>query len=200
MPLVEEQLGAREGVSLQFGPAGLRKHKKREKPPKTLETTRDWHIMVDLPEIKYRFTIIAAVTTKRPDLVLWSAARQLIPLLELTVPAERNAQQAYDRKLLRYDGPGALASDCRDAGWQVEVMPVEVGTLGFIADSTRKALTRLGAWSEELRTTLEEVALRASYALYIERKPPGWSIGKWRLWRPPQKAAAAEEAAEETDG
>ena len=88
--------------------------------------------MVDLPAIKYQFPTIVAVTGRRPDLVLWSASRRHIVLLELTVPAERNVVQAFERKMMRYDGPGALASDCRDAGWTVDVMPVEVGTLGFV--------------------------------------------------------------------
>jgi hypothetical protein len=108
------------------------------------------------------------------------------------VPAERNVQQAYDRKMDRYDVPGKLASDCRDAGWDVEVMPMEVGTLGFIAESTMRMLKRLGAWSKHLRTALEEVALRASYALYIERKSPGWNRQEWRLWRPPLAAVGVE--------
>ena len=99
--------------------------------------------------------------------------------------------QAFERKIRRYDGPGALASDCRDAGWTVDVMPVEVGTLGFVAESTMRAFKKLGVWSKEFKTTLEQVALRASYAICIERKSPGWCLDEWRLWRPGPKAAAA---------
>ena len=171
--------------------AGGRGAAKREKPSALLDTACDWHITVDLPEIKYHFPSIVAVTDKRPDLVLWSFALKLIVLLELTVPAECNVMQAHDRKRLRYDGPGALASDCRDAGWTVEVMPVEVGTLGFVAESTMRACKKLGAWSKDLKVALEDVALRGSYAIYIERKSPGWCLEKWRLWRPAVKPAAA---------
>ena len=173
------------------------KLKKREKSPAILETADDWHIMVDLPAIKYQFPTIVAVTNKRPDLVLWSASRRHIVLLELTVPAERNVVQAFERKLLRYDGPGALGSDCRDAGWVVDVMPLEVGTLGFVAESTMRACKKLGAWSKELKTTLEEATLRASYAIYIERKTPGWCLDAWRVWRPGRKKADAPGSREE---
>ena len=79
------------------------------------------------------------MTTSRPDLVLWSAVAKIIILTELTVPAERNVRKAYLRKNLRYDGPDGLASDCRDAGWTVYVLPVEVWTLGFVANSMRRA-------------------------------------------------------------
>jgi hypothetical protein len=130
--------------------ADLRKHKAREKAPPTLETACDWHIIVDLPKMGYQFPSNIAVTGKRPDLVLWSTSLKLILLIELTVPAERNVQQAYDREMDRYDSPGKLTSDCRDAGWDVEVMPMEVGTLGFIAESTMRMLKRLGAWSKHL--------------------------------------------------
>ena len=56
--------------------------------------------------------------------------------------------QAFE-KLMRYDGPGALGSDCRDAGRVVDVMPLEVGTLGFVAESTMRACKKLGAWSNK---------------------------------------------------
>ena len=156
----------------------------QKKPPAILDTACDWHITVDLPGIEYNFPSLIAVTSKRPDLVLWSHARKLIILMELTVPAERNAVAANGRKTLRYDGPGALAGDCRDAGWTVEVLPVEVGTLGLVAQSTVQACKKLGAWTPELRRALEEVALRGSYVLFLERKSPGWCGGQRRLWRP----------------
>jgi len=72
-------------------------------------------------------------------------------------------------------------------------MPVEVGTLGFVADSTMRACRKLGAWSKELKTALEEATLRASYAIYIERKSPGWCLDAWRVWRPVRKTEADAE-------
>ena len=72
---------------------------------------------------------------------------------------------------------------------------LEVGTLGFVAHSTRRACQRLGAWSHVFQTEMEEVALRASYAIYTERKAPGWSIGGWRV-RMPGVAAVAEVSGE----
>ena len=66
----------------------------------------------------------------------------------------------------------------------MEVLPVEVGTLGFVAQSTVQACKKLGAWTPDLRRALEEVALRGSYVLFLERKSPGWCGGQRRLWRP----------------
>ena len=168
-----------------------RQPSERKKTPALLDAACDWHITVDLPEFSYRFPVSVAVTGKRPDLVLWSVSLKLIILIELTVPAERNVMQAYDRKLQRYGGPGGLEGDCRDAGWAVELMPMEVGTLGFISQSTVRACKKLGAWSNELRRALEDVALRASYVLFLERKSPGWCGGQRRLWRPRAGGPAA---------
>ena len=112
----KEKSAARRGMVFVKEGDDPRKHEKREKQRPILETADDWRIMVDLPAIKYQFPSLVAVTGKRPDLVLSSASSKRIVLVELTVPAERNVMQAFQRKMLRYDGPGALASDCRDAG------------------------------------------------------------------------------------
>ena len=170
---------------------GQRKPTARQRMPALLDAANDWHITVDLPHFTYRFPEIIAVTAKKPDLVLWSVSLKLIILIELTVPAERNVIQAFQRKQQRYDGPGALASDCRDAGWAVEVMPMEVGTLGFISEATVRACKKLGVWSNELRRALEDVALRASYVLFLERKSPGWCGEQRRLWRPKPTGSGA---------
>ena len=50
----------------------------------------------------------------------------------------------------------------------------------------------------ELKTTLEEVALRGSYAIYLERKTPGWCLDKWRLWRPGGEVQRAGMPGEDT--
>ena len=55
----------------------------------------------------------------------------------------------------------------------MELMPMEVGTLGFISQSTVRACKKLGAWSNELRA-LEDVALRASHVL--SRAEVAWVV------------------------
>ena len=49
---------------------------------------------------------------------------------------------ASDRKRLSYQ---ELKEACRKAGYEVHLCPVEVGTLGFIADSMREMLTGLAS-------------------------------------------------------
>lgn len=74
---------------------------------------------------------------------------------------------------------GGLCDEIRARGWTVELLPVEVGVLGFIADSTRHALKRLGVWNKELSTLLSETALRCSYVIFVQHKTLQWT--PWRM-------------------
>ena len=105
-------------------------------PPSILEQASDWCITADLPEMSYHFPAHVAVTGKKPDIVLWCNSLKKIVLIELTVSAERGVQKAHKKKSASYD---ALASACRLNNWTVELMPVEVGVLGFVADSMRES-------------------------------------------------------------
>ena len=152
---------------------------KTKKEPVILETACDWRIMVDLPGVPYSFPAHIAITGERPDLVLWSETLKLVVLIELTVPSECNVMEAYQRKSEKYGKPGGLCDEIRNRGWKVELMPVEVGVLGFIATSTQKALKRVGIWSKGLEIALSETALRCSYVIFICHKTAGWA--PWRM-------------------
>ena len=160
--------------------AGAKKPKKKTSPsPSILQTASDWCITVDLPEMTYHFPAYVAVTAKKPDIVLWSQSRRLIVLIELTVPAERGVQAANIRKTLSYKD---LEAQCRLNKWSVERMPVELGVLGFVADSMQVALKKLGVWSKTLHTSLSEMALRCSYLIFLQHKSQVWT--SWRMFDP----------------
>jgi len=150
-----------------------------EREPAILETACDWRIVVDLPGVVYNFPFHIAITGERPDLVLWSESLKLVILIELTVPSECNTKDANARKREKYGKPGGLCDEIRNRGWKVELMPVEVGVLGYIAASTRKELKRVGFWSKPLATALSEAALRCSYVIFISHKTLSWS--PWRM-------------------
>ena len=69
-------------------------------------------------------------TPERPDLVLWSASRRRVILIELTCPAEEGIQDAASRKVARYAG---LCGECERLGWSVSMATVEVGARGYAA-------------------------------------------------------------------
>ena len=132
-----------------------------------LEQAVDWHITVDLPAILYKFPFHITITEKKPDLVLWSETLRTIVLLELTVPHESNVRTAHTRKNTKYT---ELRQACRDAGYRVELMPVEIGVLGYIANSTKRALKTLGVWSKDLHGQISQLAMRCTYAIYVQHK------------------------------
>ena len=153
-----------------------------------LEQACDWHITVDLPAVTYKFPFHIAVTEKRPDLVIWSETLRVIVLLELTVPHESNVQAAHARKMASYT---KLQQECRDAGYRVELLPVEVGVLGYVADSTKHALKKLGVWSKELHGNISEMAMRCTYAIYVQHKTKSWT--DWRMFQPSKYSQKGKE-------
>ena len=69
---------------------------------------------------------------------------------ELTVPLEENIDAAANRKFNTYSKTDAksnelsLADECTRNGWTVHDFTFEVGSLGWVASSTRHFLFKLG--------------------------------------------------------
>ena len=91
----------------------------------------DWTFLYDL-EGQLQFPIEAAVTSLRPDVVLFSPSSKTIVLLELTVPLEDNVHQAHDRKTTKYS---ALVTACEENGFKTHMFALEVGCLGYCPHS-----------------------------------------------------------------
>ncbi|TWW62722.1 hypothetical protein D4764_04G0013690 [Takifugu flavidus] len=66
-----------------------------------LAMARDWKMLFDVGQ-QLTFPLEIAATTLRPDLVLWSSSLKSVYIIELTVPWESSAEEAYERKKLRY--------------------------------------------------------------------------------------------------
>ena len=92
------------------------------------------------------------------------------------------------RKRTKYGAPGELVDQCQMAGYNVELLCVEVGVLGFVADSMRIALKKLGVWSPQVSTQMSEIALRCSYAIFIQRGTLAWK--NWRMYVPRGNSAS----------
>ena len=97
-------------------------------------------MLVDLgKQLKFPQEIV--MTTKRPDIVMWSASRKKVVLLELTVPWEERMEDAFERKMAKYE---ELVAECQEKGWKCWCLPVEMGCRGFAAQSLWRALRILG--------------------------------------------------------
>ena len=109
---------------IQFVRAGQRlpapNHITQRKPLASqaiLLQANDWTFLYDL-EGQLQFPIEAAVTSLRPDVVLFSRSSKTIVLLELTVPLEDNVHLAHDRKTTKYS---ALVTACEENGFKTHM-------------------------------------------------------------------------------
>ena len=92
----------------------------------------DWTFLYDLKG-QLQFPIEAAVTSLRPDVVLFSRSSKAIVPLELTVPPEDNVHLAHDRKTTKYS---ALVTACEENGFKTHMFALEVGCLGYCPHAT----------------------------------------------------------------
>ena len=151
--------------------------KNRGKPPGAeglLAATQDWKMEVDLDK-KLVFPHEITTTTLRPDIILWSPGRKIVIMIELTVPWETRAQQAHERKRLKYD---QLLADCVQQGWRGWCFPVEITARGFSTSSVWRLTTMLGLRGKirkEFNKDLAEEAERASCWLWLKSGSKEWS-------------------------
>ena len=139
----------------------------------SLDKARDWKMRVDLD---HRLVVPAEIvkTSLRPDLIMWSVSHKTCYIVELTVPWEAAVEEAYERKNLKY---AELAAQIKQNGWQVDVLPVEVGCRGFVAKSTTRLLSRMGVAGLQFRRAvraLSQAAEQSSNWLWLKRKQAEW--------------------------
>lgn len=105
-----------------------------------LGTARDWQMRAVM-KTRMQFSTEEASTNKRLDVVIWSPSSRQVIIVELTVPWEERMEDAYERKMGKYQ---ELVADCQERGWRVWCFPVEVGTRGFVGQSLWRALRVIG--------------------------------------------------------
>ena len=125
--------------------------------PSLLEGCTDWHVVTDLKH-NFIFPTEIALTTKRPDIVIWSVKAKKVFVIELTVPYEENFDWAHQRKLEKYED---LREQCVRNGRITNIFPIEVRCRGFIANSTSVFLTNLGLPPSDEREYMEKIQDKA---------------------------------------
>ena len=160
---------------IQFVRAGQRlpapNHITQRKPLASqaiLLQANDWAFLYDL-EGQLQFPIEAAVTSLRPDVVLFSHSSKTTVLLELTVPQEENVHQAHDRKTTKYS---ALVTACEENGFKTHMFALEVGCLGYCPHSFLHCFEALGLpklAARQIRSEASKTALRSLYVLFLHR-------------------------------
>ena len=121
--------------------------------PSLLEGCTDWHVTTNLKH-NFIFPTEIALTTKHPDIVIWSVKAKKVFVIELTVPYEENFNWAHQRKLEKYED---LREQCVRNGWITNVFPIKVRCRGFIANSTSVFLTNFGLSPSDKRKYMEKI-------------------------------------------
>lgn len=135
-----------------------------------LGTAGDWQMRADL-KTRMQFPTEVASTNKRPDIVIWSPSSRQVIIVELTVPWEERMEDAYERKMGKYQ---ELVADCQERGWRVWCFPVEVGTRGFVGQSLWRALRVIGVIGLERRQLIGRLSREAEIAsLWLWRRREG---------------------------
>ena len=162
--------------AIPFVRAGDKPPTARRDERSLLSSAPDWQLRVDLIN-QLKFPPHITRTSLRPDIVLFSDSTKQVILLELTVPWEENMEEAYERKLSKYQ---ELLESCRTSGWRTCYFPVEIGCRGFAGRSMVRALTCLGITGQKRRRAIKlilEAAEKTTRWLWIQRSNP-WSSRK----------------------
>ena len=139
-------------------------------------------ISFDLGDSQLVFPPEIAVTTQRPDNVIFSRSKKAVLLVELTFPLEDRVAVGHTRKENRYAG---LVQQCTENGWFARCFTVEVGCLGYVSPSLFHCLESLGipsSTSRKLRNECSRVAHRCSYVLFLRRSCVDWT--SWSMGWP----------------
>ena len=134
----------------------------------------DWVLMGDGVSNNYSVPPELAITTLRPDILLFSTTSKSCVLLELTVPFEDTVQDAAERKTRKYE---ALQKEIASNGYTCTLFTVEVGCRGNSTESLRLCLSKLGLGRRVVNGVCQSAALtalRCSYYIYLSRSNPSW--------------------------
>ena len=113
-----------------------------------------------------------------PDIcIFWKRDKKLL-VIELTVPFETNLHKANDFKSNKY---ASLISDIEANDYTVVVMPIEIGSRGFISKDNAHRLKKpspcvgtMNVSSKTFRDKLASLAITSSFVIYSAKEEPVW--------------------------
>ena len=184
-------------ITKSFVRAGARSEPQRSKykPRTLLEQANDWIVLIDGIPKRIAFPRCTGVDSNlRPDIMIYSKSRKVMIWAELTVPLEENVVDAEIRKTKRYL---KLAETLRAKEWTVHPFTIEVGSLGWIADSTSKFLRSVGFNRRQslwIKKQLSLSASRSSFLIWCSRFDKKWEKAERTLSATPALSESQREA------
>ena len=139
-----------------------------------LHESSDWKLSVDF-DSSLVFPSFIAITSSRPDIVIYSVLKKTVILIELTSPCEENFEDRHFDKIARYE---ALCVSIRENGWRHHLFAIEVGARGYSAYNVRSCFRRLGLNAKETKVVLSELtstAIQCSFIIWLNRDNKIWN-------------------------
>lgn len=143
-----------------------------------LSRAADWILLCDQPKEPLTFPAHIAVSSLRPDIVLYSNSTRRVVIIELTCPFEDNIDGAYaSSKGPRY---ASLMNECATAQppWTTTFFNIQVGSRGYCTKSVDSCLRELGMIRKQAHEVTSKAAIsarRSSYLIYCRRNSKEWS-------------------------
>ena len=138
-----------------------------------LHEASDWILLHNLEKLV--IPSFLAVSSLRPDILVFSVSVKKVVLIELTCPCEENMEEWHHKKFHKYE---PLAEMMRYNGWSVDIFPIEVGARGYYATSLRYCFIRLGLGKKGIRKLLKQLSsqsLKSSFEIWLARDCYNWS-------------------------
>ena len=117
-----------------------------------------------------------AVTTLKPDIVIFDKASKTVDIFELTIPAEHRIKKAHELKYEKYQH---FISDIKNQ--TVKVLPFEIGShTGYITQENKKTLHSLHKYCEKNITmkkftqNISAIVVLSSYYIFNARNQENW--------------------------
>ena len=139
----------------------------------TFHLADDWVTLADLGG-SYVFPGHIAITSLRPDIVVYSNSTKRVILIELTCPCEENLENQHDFKNGKYAG---LVTMIRQNSWQVNLFAVEVGARGYCSKSVISCLKTLGFPTRSVYSCakkLGHISMQCSFVIWMARNSKHW--------------------------
>ena len=166
-------------ISRNFVKSSSQKRKKITTFPRKslLSNANDWELLVDFTDNQMVFPPFICVTAQRPDIVIFSRKLHLVILVELTCPAEENILAAQIRKEARYLDLQELIKTSTRGYWLSHLFTIEAGARGFVANSMRGFLRKIGFSPTQASSTCKEVSLivaKCSHTIWLSHRNRVW--------------------------
>ena len=129
----------------------------------------DYRMIADVPESEYIFPFDIAITSLRPDIVVWSRRSKKAWLLELSVVFETNVEETRERKEDRYQDLVKESSK----KYETKLCHHLVGSRGLIFDETVRSICQicrpLKDSLDSLLKNIIKIVIKSSYCCWLSR-------------------------------